>query len=219
MTQEPHHIFHIQTKLSVGTILYGFVVGCLVVGAPFTAYQLYNKQEQRLTALETEIYHYRERAWLFKIVEDRLQDQKAQVRYDVAEAIYTQSKSKNIPISLILGIIEVESEWDLTAHRGAAMGVMQIAPTMAAKSVNTQKKNALYDPVVNIIAGCSLLNTIHKQYVHDRVERETEFDPSLCAYNSGRNLNSGSKQLTNYGYALKVKELALRYESMFKNPL
>jgi soluble lytic murein transglycosylase-like protein len=223
MTQEQKHIFHLTTKLSVGTILYGFVVGCIMVGAPSFAYHVYAKQENRLAAIETEIYHYRERAWLFRIVEEKLTDQKSQVRYDVAEAIYTLAKSKQVPISTILAIIEVESEWDLTASNGAAMGVMQIDAQSAAHatiaSKATLQRGALYNPVTNIIAGTSYLASIHKAYVKDKVERDTEFDPSLCAYNSGRILSSKSKQISNFDYALKVKRLALQYEELFKKPL
>ena len=103
------------------------------------------------------------------------------------------------------------------------MGVMQIDPHEAAPEVTPSKaalkSGALYNPCTNIIAGVSHLARLHSEYVKTKVEKDDEFDPSLCAYNSGRVLNSKNKQLTNYGYALKVKAIALHYEALFKTPI
>ena len=220
---EQHHIFHLTTKFSAGTLLSGLLIGSCVVAGLAIGYHGYQQLNNRMAALETEVYQYRKHAWLVKVVEEKLKNQKAQIRSDVAETIYTQSKAKGIPVEYILGIIEVESNWDLTASNGAAMGAMQIDPHEAALEVVPSKtalqNGALYNPVTNIIAGSSHLSRLHKEYVKTKVERDTEFDPSLCAYNSGRVINPKNKQITNYSYALKVKAIALSYEALFKTPI
>lgn len=217
--QSQHHTFHIRTKFSFMSLFLGLALGS---GVAYTGNYFYKKIDSRFTTLETEILTYKKRMWVFKVVDEKLSDQKSQTRYEVADCIYSLSKVKGVPVEIILGMIEVESGWDLGASNGAAIGALQITPVAASKQVKAGKadiRKVLYDPVTNVTAGVSHLATLHEDYVKRGVEKKDEFGPSLCAYNSGRILGDSNKQLTNYGYAMKVREAASNYEAKFKTPL
>jgi len=215
---ERDHTFHIKTNISASTIIGGILVGLFSGYIGFKAYRKLDSQikplEARVKFLETERLSLHKRDWILGLVESRLYNQKSQTKYEVASAIYSLSISKKIPVEIILGIIDVESNWDLRATNGAAMGLMQVCPETGSAYV--KNKTLMFDPVTNIIAGCGYLSELHSKYVKAHIERENEYDASLCEYNSGRTINKNNANLTNYVYALKVKEKAIHYESLAK---
>ena len=89
----------------------------------------------------------------------------------------------DVPLSLVLAVLRVESDFDITAHsRAGAVGPMQLMPE-TFYYLRDQKQNealadtALYDAATNIRYG-----TYYLSYLFSRFGEETAV---LAAYNAG----------------------------------
>lgn len=85
------------------------------------------------------------------------------------------AKAHQLPVALVLAVIEVESHFNPKARsRAGAMGLMQLMPSIARA---LEIKNP-YDPQANIEGGCALLATLKVRYKGD-------LNKILAAYNAG----------------------------------
>ncbi|ACB85862.1 lytic transglycosylase domain-containing protein [Natranaerobius thermophilus] len=102
---------------------------------------------------------------------------------EVAEKLLTQSENLDLEISLLLGLIEVESRFDPknVSHAGA-VGIMQIMPgtaqALADKNDFGYEYEKLFDPFYNIKLGTIQLNYLLNQY-------DGDIHKALTAYNRG----------------------------------
>lgn len=103
------------------------------------------------------------------------------------------SRQYGIDISLILGIMEVESSFNPYAVSYAnAIGLMQVVPKTAGRDIFVRKgfsgqpdRNYLYDPAKNIDAGTMYLTILRDEYLEGITNPTSKRYAMISAYNSG----------------------------------
>jgi len=120
------------------------------------------------------------------------------------ELVEQASARHDIPVALILAVIEVESHFNPRARsRVGAMGLMQLMPSVAKGLGVTDA----YDEAQNIEAGTRLLATLRARYQGD-------LNKILAAYNAGGvrvRKKGGIPSLATRGYVQKVMRAWARY--------
>lgn len=103
------------------------------------------------------------------------------------------SRQYGIDISLILGIMEVESAFNPYAVSYAnAIGLMQVVPRTAGRDIFVRKgfggqpnREYLYDPSKNIDAGTLYLTILRDEYLEGITNPTAKRYAMISAYNSG----------------------------------
>ena len=103
------------------------------------------------------------------------------------------AKRYGIDISLILGIMEVESAFNPYAVSYAnAIGLMQVVPRTAGRDIFARKgydgqpdRDYLYDPSQNIDAGTFYLTILRDEYLDGITDPTAKRYAMISAYNSG----------------------------------
>ncbi|MGX3067218.1 membrane-bound lytic murein transglycosylase MltC [Ursidibacter arcticus] len=103
------------------------------------------------------------------------------------------SKQYGIEMSLILGIMEVESSFNPYAVSYAnAIGLMQVVPRTAGRDIFARKgfggqpdRDYLYNPVQNIDAGTMYLTILRDEYLNGLTNPVSKRYAMISAYNSG----------------------------------
>ena len=118
--------------------------------------------------------------------------------YNHTNIIEKYSEEYNVPISLILAVINVESNFDEEAvsNKGAKglMQIMDITGEWAAEEIGIENftTNMLFEPEINIQIGCWYINRLNKQFNNEK-------NTVLAAYNAGS--GNVSKWLENINYS------------------
>lgn len=86
-------------------------------------------------------------------------------------------EANGVPVSLALGLIEIESNFDTEADNGVSIGLMQINKKYASK-FDAATGYSIYTPEGNIRGGIWYLGTLLEKYKGDT-------QAALCAYNVG----------------------------------
>jgi len=130
---------------------------------------------------------------------------------DIVEAIVKKSKDLELPLSLIMAVIDQESEFypNARSHKGA-QGLMQIMPftwdEYVVKLNLAVDRRAMTDPFMNIMVGCQILKDFYDQYNHIR-DHEVRMSKALIKYNNG-----GEAVNPNLDYAVQVNHKRDEYE-------
>ncbi len=103
------------------------------------------------------------------------------------------AKQYNMDLSLILGIMEVESAFNPYAVSYAnAIGLMQVVPRTAGRDIFARKgwggqpdRDYLYDPTQNIDAGTMFLTILRDEYLDGITDPTSKRYAMISAYNSG----------------------------------
>lgn len=103
------------------------------------------------------------------------------------------SKRYGIDMSLILGIMEVESAFNPYAVSYAnAIGLMQVVPRTAGRDIFARKgfggqpnRDYLYNPSQNIDAGTMFLTILRDEYLEGITDPTSKRYAMISAYNSG----------------------------------
>ncbi len=103
------------------------------------------------------------------------------------------AKQYNMDLSLILGIMEVESAFNPYAVSYAnAIGLMQVVPRTAGRDIFARKgwggqpdRDYLYDPTQNIDAGTRFLTILRDEYLDGITDPTSKRYAMISAYNSG----------------------------------
>ncbi len=128
---------------------------------------------------------------------------------DIVEAVVRKSKELELPLSLIMTVIEQESEFYPNARScKGAQGLMQIMPfkwdEYVAKLNLAVDRRAMTDPILNITVGCQILKDFYDQHRHIR---DPEARKALTNYNNGE-----SAKNPNLNYAVQVNQKRNEYE-------
>ena len=108
---------------------------------------------------------------------------------DIVEAIAKRSKELELPLALIMAVIDEESEFYPNARSSkGAQGLMQIMPLkwdeyVVKLNLNVNRR-AIADPFMNITVGCQILKDLydgHKDIKDDKVRMAK----ALTDYNGG----------------------------------
>ncbi len=134
---------------------------------------------------------------------------------DIVNAIVSRSKELDLPLSLIMAVIDQESEFypNARSHKGA-QGLMQIMPSKwdeyVVKLNLAVDRRAMTDPFMNITVGCQILKDFYDQhnYISDYKVRMVK---ALTDYNNGE-----AAANPNLDYASQVNHKRDEYEKKLK---
>jgi soluble lytic murein transglycosylase-like protein len=134
---------------------------------------------------------------------------------DIVEAIVRKSKELELPLSLIMAVIDQESEFYPNARSDkGAQGLMQVMPFKWDRYVVKLKlevdRRAMTDPLMNITVGCHILKDIYNQYNHIR-DHKVRMAKALTDYNNGEEAEN-----PNLNYAVEVNRKQDEYEKKLK---
>lgn len=161
---------------------------------------------------------------LLKIIDSKMDipiEQKVKLR----DTIYDLAYIKEIPVSLICGLVEVESGWNANAVSEAnAKGLFQTLPSTARPYLRFERieynEKVLLDPVKSAIVGISLISDLHAGHT-EAGKNDSDFSLSLHSYFWGSNntLQLYGKKDTrvnvpNMSYPIRVLDTAKKYKEM-----
>lgn len=111
---------------------------------------------------------------------------------ELQDLIFAECKMYGIPLSIVIAMIERESQFDRYAmgDDGRSFGLMQIQPKWHLQRMIQMGYTDLFDPIENIKVGTAILGDLYAQY--------NDIGLALTAYNSG-SANDGYN-----GYAIGI---------------
>ncbi len=130
---------------------------------------------------------------------------------DIVEAIVRKSKELGLPLSLIMAVIDQESEFYPNARSDkGAQGLMQIMPfkwdEYVAKLNLAVDRRAMTDPFMNITVGCQILKDFYDQH-NDIRDHKVRMAKALTNYSNGE-----AAANPNLEYAVRVNHKQNEYE-------
>lgn len=130
---------------------------------------------------------------------------------DIVEAIMRKSKELELPLALIMAVIDQESEFYPNARSNmGAQGLMQIMPfkwdAYVAKLKLAVERRAMTDPLMNITVGCEILKDFYGQNGHIK-DHKVRMAKALTDYNNGEEATN-----PNLNYAVQVSRKQNQYE-------
>ena len=108
---------------------------------------------------------------------------------EIAEAIVKRSKELELPLALIMAVIDEESEFYPNARSSkGAQGLMQVMPLkwdeyVVKLNLNVNRR-AITDPFMNITVGCQILKDLYDGY-RDIKDDKVRMAKALTDYNRG----------------------------------
>ncbi len=134
---------------------------------------------------------------------------------DIVGAIVSRSKELDLPLSLIMAVIDQESEFYPNARSSkGAQGLMQIMPVKwdeyVVKLNLSVDRRAMTDPFMNITVGCQILKDFYEQNSHIR-DLKVRMAKALTSYNNGE-----AAANPNLDYASQVNYKRDEYEKKLK---
>ena len=130
---------------------------------------------------------------------------------DIAEAIVRRSKELDLPLSLIMAVIDQESEFYPNARSNkGAQGLMQIMPLkwdeyVVKLNLGVDRK-AMTDPFMNITVGCQILWDLYNRN-NNIMDDKVRMAKALTEYNNGEEAAD-----PNMNYAVQVSRKQSEYE-------
>jgi soluble lytic murein transglycosylase-like protein len=134
---------------------------------------------------------------------------------DIVEAIVRKSKELELPLALIMAVIDQESEFypNARSHLGA-QGLMQVMPFKWDKYVAMLKlevdRRAMTDPLMNITVGCHILKDFYNRHNHI-TDHKVRMAKALTDYNNGEEAEN-----PNLKYAVEVNRKQDEYEKKLR---
>ena len=130
---------------------------------------------------------------------------------DIVEAIVKRSKELELPLPLIMAVIDQESEFYPNARSfKGAQGLMQIMPLkwdeyVVKLNLNVNRR-AIADPFMNITVGCQILKDLYEGYKGIKDDK-VRMARALTDYNSG-----GKSKDRNLHYSVGVGQRQDEYQ-------
>jgi len=129
---------------------------------------------------------------------------------DMVEAIVRKTKELELPVALIMAVIDQESEFYPNARSNqGAQGLMQIMPLKWDEYVSKLKlevdRRAITDPFMNIMVGCHILKDFYDQYNYI-TDQKVRIAKILTDYNNGEKATN-----PNMKYAIQVNQKQDQY--------
>ena len=136
---------------------------------------------------------------------------------DTVEAIVKRSRDLELPLVLIMAVIDQESEFYPNARSSkGAQGLMQVMPfkwdEYVLKLDLKVDRRAMTDPFMNITVGCQILKDLHDRYLHIK-DPKARMAKALTDYNNGENATN-----PNLKYAVQVDQKRGEYEKQLLQP-
>lgn len=186
----------------------------LVISGIFAVYTLIRDAKKDHMELVAALSKNNQEVILLKIIDDRVKAP-METKVSMARTIINLANLKRVPIELVCGIVEVESgkAWktDLVSSAGA-VGLMQVMPATGKPYLRVERidptKQALLDPINNIICGISAFADFRDQAQDFGLDKPGEFGVALAMYNQGPR----ASKITDYSRA--VLEATKRYKAL-----
>ncbi len=130
---------------------------------------------------------------------------------DIVEAIAKRSRELELPLALIMAVIDQESEFYPNARSDkGAQGLMQIMPLKwdeyVVKLNLRVDRRAMTDPFLNITIGCQILKDLYDAYKEIKDDR-VRIAKALTDYNNGEESTD-----PNLKYAIEVNRKQADYQ-------
>lgn len=161
---------------------------------------------------------------LLKIVDSKLRNDKGaafgsatmEEKIQTSKMMYDMATIKKVPLHLLCGIAETESQWNTHAVSSAGcVGLLQITPAYARvylreKGIN-YSKDIFFDPVINAMCGISML----ADYQFDCLEKGIA-TPDNWHFATHHYFWGPSKRDNKFdmNYSMKVIEASKKYKEM-----
>jgi hypothetical protein len=202
----------------------------IITGAIIISYGLYksNKIAEK-SADQIELfnkYHVvqNQQTLLLTIVDEHLRDSASaklgsaplEEKVATAKIMYDLSVAKRVPLSLIVGIADVESGWNTHAVRSAScLGILQVTPLYARPYLRENridyKQDIYFDPVVCCIVGIGMLNDFQNIKIEAGLATQDNWNFAVHDYFWGP---AKRNNILDMNYSLKVIEAMKRYQKM-----
>ena len=142
-----------------------------------------NSGQEEVDELRAEIDRLRSLASIREVLEVYYPSGSIDEKRELAVAILEACEMYDLPVKLVLAVIQTESAFDGTAiSRKGALGLMQLLPSTGFAlarelRLETENRSSLFDSRTNVILGC--------YYLKKMLDRYGKLDHALLAYNSG----------------------------------
>jgi hypothetical protein len=149
-----------------------------------------------------------------------------ELKVQTAKMMYDIAQLKQVPLSIVCGIAETESNWNTHAISSAGcVGLMQITPLYARsylreKGIN-YKPDIWFDPAINVMCGISMLNDAQTEYVEKGKTDINDWRIALHSYFWGAantqilfSTKDQRNNVPNMAYPMKVIEASKKYKEM-----
>lgn len=173
--------------------------------------------------LNTNFLIQNQQTTLLKIIDRNLRDSNAsplgsapmEEKVKLSQILYQMSTLKQIPLSLLCGIAEVESSWNTRAVSNlGCKGLLQVNPTYARPYLREKGINygpdIWFDPVVNAVCGISML----ADFQDDAIEKglaKNDWSFAIRSYFWGP---SSRGNILDMNYSIKVINASKKYQKM-----
>jgi soluble lytic murein transglycosylase-like protein len=140
---------------------------------------------------------------------------------DIANAIIGQSRTLDIPVSLILAVMKKESAFNPYAVSSRnALGLMQIHPVTWKEYADKLKLNsspsAAFDPVTNVVVATHIIKELYDSYKKTALSESDLWESVLSAYYAGRtSLAQTGFQPSHRKYVADVNRYKREFEKTF----
>ena len=180
-----------EAKKHISPIVSALVSALVVLAGVFAVYTLIRDAKRDHLQLLAALSKNNQEAVLLNLIDEKVQAP-MEIKVAMTRTIISMASVKRIPVSLICGVIDVETgrTWktDLVSPSGA-IGFMQIMPATGRPYLRAERIDptsvALLDPVNNIICGISVLADYRDQSWELKKEKEGNYGVTLAMYNMG----------------------------------
>ncbi len=220
--QSPFTTVHkiVNTSISIVLILSASVIGYLL----YRSNKIAEKNAVQVELLNKYYVIQNQQTILLKILDEKLRDSDSakpgsapmEEKVATAKIMYDLSTVRNVPLSLLVAIAEVESSFNTHAVSSAGcVGLLQITALYARPYLREHRidyrKDIYFDPVVNCIVGISMLNDFQTEKIEKGLATKDNWNFATHDYLYGPN-NKGN--VFNMNYSLKVIEAMKRYQKL-----
>jgi soluble lytic murein transglycosylase-like protein len=185
-----------------------FILVNFIYAATIAVLSVVITQEERAissySVAQSMVDEYRTKDKLFRIL--RTKGYSLGQGLDIVEAIVKRSRELELPLALIMAVIDQESEFYPNARSDkGAQGLMQIMPFKWDEYVDKLNlkvnRRAMTDPLMNITVGCQILKDFYDSYQHIKDDK-ARIAKTLTDYNNGENATNPNLQ---YAYEVTQK--------------
>jgi soluble lytic murein transglycosylase-like protein len=194
--RKKHHLVPVWLTKVLGSsfVLLAVAVLAVVGVSAFFGNKILKEQRELAATQEMLLSNLRvinEQTIVREIVEDKIKDSlSSEVKSRLAFEIYSSARRRNIPIHIVLGVIEKESAWQSKIRNNSgASGLFQVMPGTAIRYFrakgDTFTLDKLLDPIINTNIGVDILGDYYDAAVITGRSNTGDFTAALKDYNGG----------------------------------
>jgi hypothetical protein len=205
-----------KNRFVMTNLFYFIIIGCL----GFVVIQE-GKTKEFLVLRGNRLEEYKTKETIYSILRSR--GVSLNQGLDIAEVTIRQSKSLDIPMSLILAVMKKESMFVPHAISSQnAMGLMQVHPITWGEYIVKLNLNvsahAAFDPVTNIVVATHVIKDLYEYYKRPEKTESEIWNSVLSAYYAGRTSFSQTGMTESHlRYVADIKRYKGEFDEKFKD--